>query len=32
MIASGPVGALIYANDGFQALASGVYSGCPSND
>mgnify|MGYP002344554486 FL=1 len=31
LIAQGPVGALIYANTGFQAYSSGVYSGCPTS-
>jgi hypothetical protein len=31
LITAGPVGALIYANNGFQTYSSGVYSGCPSS-
>ena len=30
LIANGPVGALIYANGGFQAYSSGIYTGCPA--
>lgn len=30
LIANGPVGALIYADTGFMAYKSGIYSGCPS--
>lgn len=31
LLASGPVGALIYANTGFQSYSSGVYSGCSTD-
>lgn len=31
LIANGPVAVLIYADTGFQAYRSGVYSGCPSS-
>lgn len=30
LLAAAPVGVLIYADDGFQAYSSGVYTGCPS--
>ena len=30
-IYAGPVAALIYADTGFQAYKSGIYSGCPTN-
>ena len=30
LIAAGPVGALIYADSGFQSYSSGTYSGCPA--
>ncbi len=31
LLVNGPVGALIYANSGFQSYSSGVYSGCPAS-
>lgn len=31
LLSAAPVGALIYADTGFQAYKSGVYSGCPSS-
>lgn len=31
LLSAAPVGALIYADTGFQAYSSGVYSGCPSS-
>ena len=32
LITVAPAGALIYANNGFQAYSSGIYAGCPSFD
>ena len=31
LIVNGPLATLIYADVGFQAYKSGIYSGCPSN-
>jgi cathepsin L len=31
LITVAPVGALIYADNGFQGYSSGIYSGCPSS-
>ena len=31
LIANGPIAVLIYADLGFQAYKSGIYSGCPSS-